>query len=337
MRVCGLLFIGASVAAGQAPPATAPPVFRSGTRIVEIALSATMPPKRFALREQFHPPVNDLHAADLRVFDNGVEQAIASFEKIGGAVRGYNGVSIAGEDAGAQAPASIIVLFDSLNVDHRDQIISHDEIAKLIYRLPQGTRIALLGMDEYFRVLQDFSSDREALRAAIRKYEWDYAFSAFAEGDAPYPMLTGPSRIAMSVDALKQVARLAGNVRGKKNVLWMSSGFPLRPFHNEVMKAVRELVSANVAVYPINPAGIMGNSDDIVELAALTGGKAFYGSNDVTGMAEAAIKSTADGYVLTFVPTGYREDGSFHELRVETSRPRVELHYRIGYVADPSK
>jgi VWFA-related protein len=305
---------------------------------VEITLSATTPPKRFALRELLHPPVNDLRAADLRVFDNGVEQAITSFEKVGGAVRARNGVSIAGEDSGTrQARTSIIVLFDSLNTTRRDQFISHDEISKLFGRLPGETRFALLGMDEYLRVLQDFSSDREALRAAIHKYEWDYAFSAFPSGDVPYPMMDRPTRIAKSVDALKQVARLAGNVRGKKNVLWMSSGFPLTMFHGEVMKAVRELVASNVALYPINPVGLEGSIDDILELAALTGGKAFYGSNDVTGMAEAAIQSTGDGYVLTFVPTGYREDGSFHELRVETSRRQVELHYRIGYVADPSK
>ncbi len=339
MRVRDLLLIGATVAAGQAPPATVPPVaFRSGTRIVEITLSATTPPKRFALRDLTHPPVNDLQAADLKVFDNGVEQAIASFEKIGGAVRGRNGVSIAGENPGAQqAQASIIVLFDSLNSTRRDQFISHDEIAKLFDRLPRETRFALLGMDDYFRVLQDFSSDREALRAAIRKYEWDYAFSPFGGREVPHPMMDGVTRIAKSVDALKQVARLAGNVRGKKNVLWMSSGFSSTMFRGEVMKAVRELVAANVALYPINPAGLEGTSDDILELAALTGGKAFYGSNDVTGMAEAALKSVGEGYILTFVPSSYREDGSFHELRVETSRRNVELHYRIGYVADPSK
>lgn len=109
-------------------------------------------------------------------------------------------------------------------------------------------------------------------------------------------------------------------------------------FHGEVMKGVRELVAANVALYPVNPQGLLPeNTDDLQELAALTGGKAYYGSNNVTDMAEVAVKSLADGYVLTFVPTGYREDGSFHELRVETSRRRVELHYRMGYVADPSK
>jgi len=336
MRPRDLLLLATTLAAAQAPPPAPPVTFRSGTRIVEITLSATTPPRRFALRDKIHPPVKNLQAADLRVFDNGVEQTIASFEKIVGAAPVRNGVSVAGEDPAAR-PASIIVLFDSLNTQARDQFISHDDISKLFDRLPPDTRFALLGMDEYFRVLQDFSSDRKALRAAIHKYEWDYAFSAFADGDAPYATMSPTARIARSVDALKQVARLAANVRGKKNVLWMSSGFAVAPFRGEVMKAVRELVAADVALYPIDPGGILpASTDDIDELASLTGGKAFAGSNDVAGMALKALKSTSEGYVLTFVPSGYREDGSYHELRVETSRPHVELHYRVGYVADPS-
>ncbi len=193
-------------------------------------------------------------------------------------------------------------------------------------------------MDEDFRVLQDFSYDRKAFRAAIYKYEWDYPLSAYSDGfGMPFPFMDSMTRIAKSVDALRQLARLAGNVPGRKNVLWVSGGFPLTKFHAEAMKGVRELVAANVALYPVNPQGLVPeNTDDLRELASLTGGKAFYGSNDVTDMAEAAVKSLADGYILTFVPTNYREDGSFHELRVETSRRHIELHYRTGYVADPS-
>ncbi len=327
-------------AAGQTPPANRPPVeFRSGTRIVEITLSATTPPKPFALRDQIHAPVMDLEAKDLKVFDNGVQQAITSFLKIGGAAPTRNGVTIAGDDSGApQAPASIIVLFDGLNTLLPDQFAGHDGIAKMVDRFPQEARIALLAMDQDFRVVQDFSSDREALRAAIYKYERDYPLAGYGAHGVPFPMMDWQTRIAKSVDALKQIARLAGNVRGKKNVLWVSAGFVLTKFPGEVMKAVRDLVSANVALYPVDPRGLQaGSTDEIRELAALTGGKASYGSNDVTDMAEAAVKSLADGYILSFVPTGYREDGSFHELRVETSRRRVELHYRIGYVADPSK
>lgn len=343
LLIFGEFVCGAIAAAGQTLPATGPAPFRSGTRIVEVAVSATTQPKAFALRDLIHPPVTDLQATDLKVFDNGVEQAIASFEKIGAAGQARNGVSIAGDDSGARkSRPAVIVLFDGLDTPIQDQFAGHDGIAKMLDRFPPETRIALLGMDEDFRVLQDFSYDRKALRAAIYKYERDYPMSAYSNGPnafgMPFPFMDSTTRIAMSVDALKQLARLAGNVRGRKNVLWVSGGFPLTKFHGEVMKGVRELVAADVALYPVNRQGLLpGNTDDIRELAALTGGKAFYGSNDVTDMAEAAVKSMGDGYVLTFVPTGYREDGSFHELRVETSRRHVELHYRMGYVADPSK
>jgi VWFA-related protein len=340
MRVSGLLVLGAIVAAGQTPPANEPSLeFRSGTRIVEITLSATTTPKPFALRDLVQPPVIDLQATDLRVFDNGAEQAIASFEKIGGAARARNGVSIAGQEPGArQAQASVIVLFDGLNTLIPDQFAGHDGVSKMFDRFPRGTRIALLAMDEDFRVLQDFSSDPEALRAAIHKYERDYPVTGYGPHGVPFPMMDWQTRIAKSVDALRQLARLAGNVSGTKNVLWISPGFVLTRFPGEVMKAVRELMAMNVTLYPIDPRGLRaGKTDEIQELAELTGGKAFYGNNDVTSMAEAALKSMGDGYVLTFVPSAYREDGSFHELRVETSRRRVELHYRMGYFAGPSK
>jgi hypothetical protein len=42
-----------------------------------------------------------------------------------------------------------------------------------------------------------------------------------------------------------------------------------------------------------------------------------------------------EAYLLTVVPKDYREDGSFHILRLTTSRRGVELRYRPGYVADP--
>jgi VWFA-related protein len=310
---------------------------------VEVTVSATTPPKAFALRDLIHPPVTDLQAADLRVFDNGAEQAIVSFEKMGGAGQARNGVSIAGDDAGMRpARPAVIVLFDGLDTPIQDQFAGRDGIAKLLSQLPPDTRIALMAMDEDFRVLQDLSYDHEALRAAIYKYERDYPLSAYGMGrnafGMPFPMMDWQTRIAKSVDALKQIARLGENVRGRKNVLWVSGGFPLKAFPGEVMKAVRELVAANVALYPVDPRGLRAmNTDDVRELAWLTGGKAFYGSNDVTDMAEAAIKSLGDGYILSFVPTGYREDGSFHEIRVQTTRPHVELHYRIGYVADSSR
>jgi hypothetical protein len=51
-------------------------------------------------------------------------------------------------------------------------------------------------------------------------------------------------------------------------------------------------------------------------------------------MAEAALKSTGDGYHLTFAPAVYREDGSFHELRVENSAPEGRIE-KIAWPQTP--
>src|SRR5580700_5480324 len=104
MRVLFLLTIAAAF--GQTPPAQEPvPAFRAGTRVVEITLAATHSPNKFALRDLLTPPVNDLRATDLRLFDNGVEQAIASFEKLGEAG--------ASTSSGPEPPRLSIIVLDS--------------------------------------------------------------------------------------------------------------------------------------------------------------------------------------------------------------------------------
>lgn len=54
--------------------AAQPPVFHSDTRVVEVAIIA---------QDLHHIPIQDLRKEDLRLFDNGIEQTILSYDKIG--------------------------------------------------------------------------------------------------------------------------------------------------------------------------------------------------------------------------------------------------------------
>ena len=113
MRVLFILAVAAS--AGQATLAQEPPpAFRSATRVVEITITATFAPNKWALRDMLTPPVNDLHAADLRLFDNGIEQTIASFEKTG-----QGGPHIS---ANPEPPPISIIALDSRHTGWVDQI-----------------------------------------------------------------------------------------------------------------------------------------------------------------------------------------------------------------------
>jgi hypothetical protein len=73
-------------------------------------------------------------------------------------------------------------------------------------------------------------------------------------------------RVATTRDALDSIARHLANVPGRKNLIWVSTAFPLvvqRPHEfidnsRDVDRAARALSDANVAVYPVDPRGIPG-------------------------------------------------------------------------------
>src|ERR1700733_12879410 len=78
-----MIAILASLAAIPAPAQN--PVFQAETRIVEVAIVA---------RDSSGEPVEGLTADDFRVFDNGVEQKIQSFDKLWDPPRAANGLPI---------------------------------------------------------------------------------------------------------------------------------------------------------------------------------------------------------------------------------------------------
>jgi VWFA-related protein len=73
-------------------------------------------------------------------------------------------------------------------------------------------------------------------------------------------------------------------------------------------------------------------------LAAATGGRAFYNTN---GLADAVGKVQAIGdsyYTIAYSPKDKRYDGGYRELKVTIGDPEIKLEYRPGYFAeDPAK
>jgi VWFA-related protein len=76
--------------------------------------------------------------------------------------------------------------------------------------------------------------------------------------------------------------------------------------------------------------------DEMDDLAARTGGKAFHGRNDI---AKALAESVTDGstyYELGYYPTNHYWDGHFRQITVKVNRPGVKVRHRPGYSAiDP--
>jgi VWFA-related protein len=72
------------------------------------------------------------------------------------------------------------------------------------------------------------------------------------------------------------------------------------------------------------------------QLAADTGGKAFYNTNDLNAAMMHAIENGAHYYTLAYTPTNKKMDGAYRRVEVKTTAGKYNLAYRRGYNADDS-
>jgi VWFA-related protein len=227
-------------------------------------------------------------------------------------------------------------------------------------RLPQNAgRIAIFALGDTFHLLHDFSTDAASLREALGDYPGERPFLGV---DLDYPKTTPPcgvftghapapdpdiairqeQRLSNTLDALRTIARRMKSIPGEKSLLWVTAGFPPPVSHQGLESVIAELADAKVRLLPVDARGVPAdprtayvNIQTMEELAEPTGGRAYSYNNDTADLVEAALEDSHQGYVLTFAPAGYREDGSFHELRLKTSRKGVDLRYRPSYIASP--
>jgi VWFA-related protein len=116
-----------------------------------------------------------------------------------------------------------------------------------------------------------------------------------------------------------------------------------RDFAGMIKKVADALMNAQVAVYPVDAAGV-GRNDRIAsqqtmtDVASRTGGKAFVNTNNLTMSIGAGLDDGATYYTLSYYPDNKKWDGQFRSIEIKTGRADVKLRHRIGYYAlDPEK
>jgi VWFA-related protein len=73
-------------------------------------------------------------------------------------------------------------------------------------------------------------------------------------------------------------------------------------------------------------------------VAEQTGGKAFYGSNDLTQAVRTVVEQGTDYYTISYTPMNHRYDGHFRKIRVKVAGHGYRIAHRSGYYAeDPSR
>lgn len=102
--------------------------------------------------------------------------------------------------------------------------------------------------------------------------------------------------------------------------------------------AIDALTEADVAVYPVDVAGakpnLNGMDDQADHIALVTGGKAFYNTNDFVDAIDQATQDGGSYYEISYAPTNADYDARVRKIRIEMDKNGYHVEYRRYYFAD---
>jgi len=134
-------------------------------------------------------------------------------------------------------------------------------------------------------------------------------------------------------------------------------------FTSYIDDVCRTLNNANVAIYPVDARGLQTapftdasknfkmdptthglpnsafqvdnrNTATMNYLADMTGGKAFYNTNDIAEAARKVINDYSASYTLGYYVSASEWDNQYHKLKVSVRRPGVNVRTKRGYLAE---
>jgi len=267
------------------------PTIRVTTRLVQVNV---------VVHDKKGSPVSDLKKEDFTILDKGKEQKVAVFtvDSVDAPPKAWPALPpniFSNRFQGAETPTSItVILFDGLNTRFQDQAYARKQIVKFLSEIQPHDRVALYLLGGDLRILHDFTNNSDHLAKALSKYrgrisgELDAADPAPREptGDDVLDQFLSNSDQAISdfysvnkaqstLDAMEAIAHHLASLPGRKNLVWVSGGFPFtlglepddfsmsnpsrehRSFSEETARVARAMNDANIAIYPVDARGLI--------------------------------------------------------------------------------
>jgi VWFA-related protein len=186
---------------------------------------------------------------------------------------------------------------------------------------------------------------------------------AFSADDTDFNTFSADRKLL----ALQSLMQALGKLPQKKSLIYFSNGISQSGVDNQsaLRATTAAAVKANVSIYSLDIRGLQafppggeaqsaslhgqsayagasvlndlsGNATSQETLATLssdTGGKAFFDSNDFSGVFSQVQKDSSAYYVLGFTSNNPLKDGKFRRLKVQVNRSDLKLDFRAGYYA----
>ena len=218
--------------------------------------------------------------------------------------------------------AITVVLYDLLNTPQDAQAYAHEQLLKFLKTRKTSGQVAVFVLSDKLHLLQGFTQDDNLLIAALNRQQGkgyrsgllqtpgeatqgsdqltqtegnqaaavaqqDRSFQAVADMLSHLETMESSylldRRVDFTAEALQQIARFLAGLPGRKNLLWLSGGFPsgvlpdggvdgrnaatgrdvfeqTRNYSSDIREATDLLSQSHVAVYPVDVRGLQANS-----------------------------------------------------------------------------
>lgn len=190
--------------------------------------------------------------------------------------------------------------------------------------------------------------------------------AAFVADETEFNLFNTDQKLA----AIQKAARMLAALPEKKAMIYFSAGVSRTGVDNQAQleASVNAAVKANLAIYPVDTRGLMADppgggasrgasrgagifngsvynrqranlnnsQETLATLAADTGGKAFFDSNELVAGITQAQQDIRSYYVLGYYSANAAEDGRYRKIAVKLNDNKLSarLEHRPGYYAN---
>ena len=187
-------------------------------------------------------------------------------------------------------------------------------------------------------------------------------------GDAIEARFQQERAIESTLRGFMSIAWTLSGVPGRKSLIWATGGFPftiadpatvpggyLSALYERTMQALTE---AQISVYPVDVRGLVNSSpiadatrsraptarnftnrawlqqssiDTLNEFAEMTGGKAFYNTNDLTNSFKRAADDASSYYLVGYYLDTHNNKAGWRQLKVKVDKKDTEVRARKGF------
>ncbi|HVC48333.1 MAG TPA: VWA domain-containing protein [Terracidiphilus sp.] len=267
-----------------------------------------------------------------------------------------------------------ILYYDMVNTPLTQQMEAHKQLLDFVDHAQPGTRFALFVNMAGLHLIQGFTSDHALLRAAIlSKGPGPHVPNVFIYGEnygyedagAALSNLKFIAEYMNGIPGRKSLLWLAGEfpipvgptMTGHNSDTGVGGGFSSSTMQiNDLTylesQAIKEMYTAleesEVALCPVDLNGVTASGfnsagGDVIanyrhedDIAAATGGHAYYANNRLTELLDKAVESGMSYYSLSYEPTNTLYDGRERHIEVTLGKKHeYTLTYRTLYYALP--